>query len=161
MIEIECDNCHKMFKTYECYLKRKRKHRFCSRECEGDFKSYHNSLEDWQGGWISPTNGYKYVRYKGKPIEEHRLVMMKKLNRDLKQDEQVHHINKNRLDNREENLMLLTQKEHMSLHAKMKNNKRTCLICNEYKIHHARGLCATCYHRVLMEGRLNEYKKQI
>ena len=68
MTEIECDNCHKKFKIYDCYLKRERKHRFCSKKCEGEFKSYKNSIEHWRGGWISPTNGYKYVEYEGKPI---------------------------------------------------------------------------------------------
>jgi hypothetical protein len=42
MIEVKCDNCHKMFNTYKCYLKRNRKHRFCSKKCEGDFKNYNN-----------------------------------------------------------------------------------------------------------------------
>lgn len=31
METIICDNCKKEFKIYKCYLKRKRKNRFCSK----------------------------------------------------------------------------------------------------------------------------------
>ena len=27
-----------------------------------------------------------------------------------------------------------------------------------HKKHHGRGLCDTCYHKVLLEGNLNDYK---
>ena len=67
MIVIKCDNCKKDFKTYKCYLKRDRKHRFCSKKCESEFRSYNNTIEHWEGGHISNSTGYKYVRYEGKP----------------------------------------------------------------------------------------------
>ena len=40
--------------------------------------------------------------------------------RFLRDDEVVHHINENKLDNTPENLLVLTQSEHIRLHA----NKR-------------------------------------
>lgn len=158
MIEIKCDNCNNIFKTYKCYLKRKRKNRFCSKKCEGEFKNYNNTIENWNGGYVSKSTGYKYIKINGKQIEEHRLVMMKHLKRELKSDEQVHHKNGNKLDNRIENLILLTNAEHQKLHGSLKNNKKVCSICNEYKVHHGRGLCATCYHRALMKGELKKYE---
>lgn len=160
MIEIECSNCNNKFKIYPCYLNRTRKNRFCSKKCEADFKNYKNTLEHWKGGTISNSNGYKYIRYQGKQIEEHRLVMMKKIGRNLKSNEHVHHINGNKQDNRIENLELLTNSEHSKKHGQMRENIRECLICHKKKIHHARGLCASCYHKVLMKGELNEYKLQ-
>ncbi len=49
---------------------------------------------------------------------EHILVAENMLGRYLMDDEVVHHINKNRQDNRPENLMVMTASEHMSLHMK-------------------------------------------
>ena len=160
MIEIECSNCHRNFKTYKCYLKRNRKHRFCCKNCEAEFKKYHNTKENWKGGYISNSTGYKYIKYNGKQIEEHRLVMMKHLGRDLLTTEHVHHINGIKTDNRIENLLLLTNKEHSKLHGNQKKEeaKRVCLLCHEYKSQHGRGLCNTCYHRILMLGELNKYE---
>lgn len=149
MIEIKCDNCNKFFKTYQCYMKRKRKHRFCSKKCEAEFKRINNTLESWSGGCISKSTGYRYIEYNGKQIEEHRLVMMKHLGRKLNTNEHVHHINGNKLDNRIENLMLLTSSEHGKLHAKKRENIIECLDCKKKLKHCARGLCHNCYYRDL------------
>lgn len=57
-------------------------------------------------------------------ILEHILVMEALLGRHLKENECVHHINQNKRDNRKENLMLLTNSEHMRLHSKERWEKR-------------------------------------
>ena len=49
-------------------------------------------------------------------IYEHRAVMEKTLGRYLTPKEKVHHINKNGLDNRPENLQLVTDAEHVRIH---------------------------------------------
>lgn len=157
-VQIKCDNCGKLFYTYKSYVKRSRKNHFCNKQCEADFKNLKNSVEHWQGGHISKSTGYRYIAFNGKQIEEHRLVMMKHLGRELKTDECVHHINGNRLDNRIENLMLLTNAEHAKLHGSQKNRKRVCTRCGENKDHHARGLCHTCYHNALVKGDLKKYE---
>lgn len=155
MVEIRCDNCKKIFKIHKCYLKRKRKNRFCSKKCEGEYKNYNNTIDNWKGGYISKSTGYKYVMLNGKQIEEHRLVMMKHLGRELATCEVVHHKNGNKLDNRIDNLELLTSSEHIRGHNKNRKTKNKCIICGEK--YYARSLCKTCYMKAYKKGELYKY----
>lgn len=119
-----------------------------------------NTLDHWEGGWISPTTGYKYISFHGKPIEEHRLVMMKHLGRKLETNEQVHHINGNKLDNRIENLQLMTNSEHQKLHGKevTQSSIKACVRCGKVGRMHGRGLCDYCYHYEFIRGGLEKYE---
>lgn len=47
---------------------------------------------------------------------EHRVVMEYWLGRPILSSEQIHHINKNRKDNRISNLLLVTPEEHKQYH---------------------------------------------
>ncbi len=61
---------------------------------------------------INPNRTCKRDRY----IYEHRLVMQEHLGRQLEREEQIHHRNKIKTDNRIENLEILDVAEHARLH---------------------------------------------
>ena len=77
----------------------------------------------WRGGRYY-TNGYKMLyapnhhkAVASKYVYEHILVAEKALGRDIKKPEVLHHINRNKLDNRVENLYLFkNHSEHMKFH---------------------------------------------
>ena len=78
----------------------------------------------WKGGRWTHKSGYVYVYTPEHPaanhdgyVLEHRLIMEAKLGRYLMAFEDVHHINGIRDDNRPENLVALTKREHGFLHS--------------------------------------------
>lgn len=70
--------------------------RFCSRDCRNTAK---------RTGCLD-AHGYVRVSVNGKIHQEHRLVMAKHLGRELLPNEEVHHKNGRKADNRVENLEL-------------------------------------------------------
>ncbi len=73
----------------------------------------------WKGGKFTGKDGYVRIRILGLHYKlEHTLVMEKHLGRKLIENEQVHHINRIKDDNRIENLLLTTVDKHPYLHAK-------------------------------------------
>jgi len=83
---------------------------------------------NFQGGKIL-RHGYIHIlcrehpnKYTNNYVPEHHLIMEKAIGRylDLNQSECVHHINGIKTDNRLENLMLMTRREHDKLHAPTK-----------------------------------------
>lgn len=82
------------------------KQQYCSRRCRGLAENPRKADAEFR-----PR--YRQVKTPdGRHMLEHRWVMEQHLGRRLERWEQVHHINEDRLDNRIENLELVTSKEH-------------------------------------------------
>ena len=123
-IEIVCPLCHKkrVLKKPEA-LKLKRKG-LCFRCYLLEQAREHNP--NWKGGRIKNGDGYVLILMREHPhawqhgyIGESRLVMEKVLGRYLLPNEQVHHRNGIKDDNRPENLVLFPDNgKHKSFHLK-------------------------------------------
>lgn len=73
----------------------------------------------------------------------HRILMENHIGRLLEKDEIVYHINKNKKDNRIENLQILNLGKHSSRHEKQKGIKYCVLKCPNCKISFERELRQT------------------
>lgn len=80
----------------------------------------------------------------------HREIMEKNIGRKLYPEEIIHHINEDRKDNRIENLMIVSRKQHIIIHKK-KSEYRVCQYCrNQFSItpHKPNVFCSrTCSDR--------------
>lgn len=127
-IELKCMNCNKSYEIPKSQKKwadiRKRTKTFCSKECNYEYKRIHHCTKLWKSGKHITGRGYIKI---WKPLHpnningycyEHRIVMEQHLGRYLTYDEVIHHKNKNKGDNRIENLELMTRADHCGLHSK-------------------------------------------
>lgn len=114
-VERKCLNCKKVFKTLD------RTQNLCSNECRRKYCVGVKSA-GWGGG-IVYKHGYRFIYRPDHPnaldgvyMAEHRLVVEKRIGRYLKNEEHIHHINHDKLDNRSENLIIVSAGEHTRLH---------------------------------------------
>lgn len=119
-INRRCLRCNKSFVVPLSKIKDGRG-KYCSRICAQKSQSEKVSGEKsgrWKGGVIM-HNGYRLIYNPTHPfcehhgyVREHRLVMEKHINRYMKTNEAIHHINGNKIDNRIENLQIVSTAEH-------------------------------------------------
>src|SRR3990167_10027211 len=116
MYQTTCATCGKAIvkERYRSYLA----HRFCDRRCHGQWRTRHYSgvnHPNYKGGHIN-IYGYRVVCLKGHRRLEHRVVMERHLKRELFTHEIIHHRNGDKLDNRLENLEVMTTYQHYTHH---------------------------------------------
>ena len=81
------------------------------------YKRYGNPLiRKYTGKGFINYDGYRIIFIKNHHVRLHRFIMEKHLHRPLLSTEIVHHINENRLDNRIENLKIISRREHLKIH---------------------------------------------
>lgn len=100
---------------------------YCSHSCKG--RAYSRSYKGtgnprWRDGRSANPEGRVLVYCPGDPhatlsagkyAYRYRLVASEKIGRPLRSDEVVHHVNGDKTDDRPENLVVLSQSEHMRL----------------------------------------------
>ena len=102
---INCQNCGNYIRNQPS-----RPRKYCNHSCamKGNKYAYKNS------SWID--EGYRNIWKNGKNVKEHRMIMEQHLGREITKDEVVHHKNRIKTDNRIENLMVMTNSEHVKYH---------------------------------------------
>lgn len=125
-----CDYCGKVFAIDTYRIGKPNKKHFCNKQChlQWNVVEGHKPVTEWakknghahrKAGTGLTTDGYIWVYLKGRhnnQIKLHRYLMEVKLGRKLKAEEIVHHINGDKLDNRIENLEIVTRTEHNQIH---------------------------------------------
>ena len=101
-----CIVCGKNFHGSEKYTK------FCSREC----MTKYNRID-------SDYTTTKYIAHVKTPIAEHRYIIEQLLNRKLKYNEVIHHLDGTKTNNSLDNLIIVSRSNHRKLHAFLTNKK--------------------------------------
>lgn len=109
-----CENCGKE------YWNLTRISKYCSKECQRQGRIGRKSPLYKQGYFVDE---YRFVLTgSGGYVEEHRKIVEDAIGRKLNRSENIHHINGDKLDNRIDNLALLSRADHTRIHHFLKGN---------------------------------------
>lgn len=97
---------------------------------EGIRRLYGKDHPNWKGGHINGA-GYRIVYHNGKRMVEHRVVAEQMIGRPLEANEIVHHIDGNRSNNSQENLVVMLSAEHDKIKIKTKQYFHTNEHCEQ------------------------------
>jgi len=106
-------------------------------------------------------NRYRVLNINNKTVGEHRVIMERFLNRKLRSDEVVHHLNYIKSDNRIENLQVMSQKEHHSLKHHFIKEEKTKIIPKYMKTKEVAkrlNISMQSLTKILREGKMLHYK---
>lgn len=159
-IILTCQQCGCEFTRTEGYMRKPARGKYCSQSCSSKSRTgERNSV--WKGGRKIDAGGYilrlrpnhPHARRSGYVLE-HRLVIEESIGRYLTPDEIVHHVNRNKTDNRLENLQVMSEAEHILLHHPSSASFSACSSCHatDRRIE-ARGLCKRCYSKQWKKSR--------
>ena len=100
---------------------------YCTRKCAD---KHRGEMKRGIGKGFHENNKYLRSTF-GQKKYIHREVMEKVLGRKLTRDEHVHHINRDRKDNRPENLIVISNREHQKLHKIEETKRMVCAECSK------------------------------
>ncbi len=124
-----CKHCQKEFHTQD---RGPGRGIYCSYTCRGLANQGVNNCK-WTGGFVR-IDGYKCLSVAGGAIFEHRHLMEQHLGRKLTEEEIIHHIDGNKLNNTLSNLQLMTRSTHAILHLTdpLKHIDLECPVCGKH-----------------------------
>lgn len=143
---INCAICNKELQVIRCLALTKK---YCSIQCRNDSQKLRprEMHPSWKGGKPMFYKGYMYITVNGKKRLQHRVIMEEHIGKALTKSEHIHHINGNKIDNRIENLMIVSNKDHGQLHKINRWSRKydQCVDCGKTSIpHHSNGRCTVC-----------------